>query len=164
MTANFIPNDFIQWFSDGLHPVLGLRDGPLGEVEILGFFGFRARPQPVIGRSTKIRIHRVSLDVVGDPIESAVALNGIGPKAVLINGPAADGRRVPTKPNGMGGTKPVKPFDDGGAGLALDQEVIVVRHDAESEEAEGKIRDHLLQAGFKADIISDGLENGELSG
>jgi len=101
---------------------------------------------------------------VGYPIESAVALNGIGPKAVLVNSPATDGRRVPTKPNSMGGTEPMEAFDDGGTGLSLNQEVIVVRHDAEREEAQRKIRDHLLQAGFKADIIRDRLENGDLSG
>ena len=134
VALNLISKNRIERFSDGLNPVPRFGYGPVRQVQILGFSGFCAGPQPVIRRATKIRVHRVSFDVVGDSIKGPVTLDWIGPKPILINSPATDGRCISAKSNGVGGAEPMKPLNDARAGVSLNQKVIVVWHDAKGEE------------------------------
>ena len=40
----------------------------------------------------------------------------------------------------------------------------MVGHNAEGEKAKGKLLKHFLQANFEADVVRDGMINGDLAG
>jgi len=155
VTSDLIAKHLVEWSSDSFDPILWLGDGPIGQVEIPGLIGSGTGPKPVVGRAAEVGVDRISLDIVGYPVESAVALDRISPKAILVNGAAADGRGVTPKSHCMGGAKPVQPLDDLLASIPLDQKVPVVRHDAERKKAQGKTLNHFFQAGFESEVVRD---------
>ena len=50
------------------------------------------------------------------------------------------------------------------AGFRLKKEMPMVWHNAEGEKAKGKLLEHLFQADFKADVVRDGVIDGDLAG
>ena len=109
-------------------------------------------------------IDGIPLDVVRDPVKRPVFLHRIGSKPVLIDS-ASPGRAVVlAQSDGMGGGQPMEGLADLFAGFPLEQEMPVVGHNAEGEKAKGKLLEHLLQADFEADVVRNGVIDGDLAG
>ena len=109
-------------------------------------------------------IDGIPLDVVSDPVKRPVFLHGIGSESVLINS-ASPGRTVVlAQPDGMSRGQPMEGLTDLLAGWPLEEQMPMVRHNAEGEKAKRELLKHLLQADFEADVIRDGLINGDLAG
>jgi len=123
-----------------------------------------AGPLPLLWVFTQVGIDGIPLDVVGNPVKRAVSLHRVGPKPVLIDS-ASPGRTVVlAQPDGMGSGQPMEGFADLFTGFPFKKEMPMVRHNAEGEKVEGKLLKHLLEADFEADVVRNGVINGDLAG
>jgi hypothetical protein len=111
-----------------------------------------------------VGIDRVPFDVMRDPIKRPVFLHRIGSKSVLINSTFTRRAVVSAQPDGMSGGQPMEGLADLFAGFRLKKEMPMVGHNAEGEKAKGKLLEHLFQADFKADVVRDGVIDGDLAG
>ena len=109
-------------------------------------------------------IDRVPFDVVRDTVKRSVFLHRIGSKSVLINSTFTRRTVVLAQPDGMSGGQPMEGLADLLTGFRLEKEMPMVGHNAEGEKAKGKLFEHLLQADFEADVVRDGVIDGDLAG
>ena len=126
--------------------------------------GVGAGPLPLLWGFAEVGINGIPLDVVSDSVKRPVFLHGIGSKSVLIDS-ASPGRTVVlAQSDGMGGGQPMEGLADLFARFSLEEEMPMVGHNAEGEKVEGKLLKHLLEADFEADVVRNGVINGDLAG
>ena len=110
----------------------------------------------------KAGVYRVPFDVVGHAVKGPVTLNGISTKPILIHGASPDGSGVLAEADRMSGAKPMKALSDLLTGIALDEEVPMVWHNAERKEPKRKFFQHFLKTRLEANVIRRGVEDLDL--
>ena len=75
---------------------------------------------------------------MGDPVKGAIPLDGISAKAILIDRSSADGAGVLSVADRVGCAEPMHALNDVLAGIALEEEMPVVRHDAKGKKVEAE--------------------------
>ena len=123
-----------------------------------------AGPSPLLRGFAEVGVDGIPLDVMSHPVKFSVFLHGVGSEAVLINSAAAGRTVVLAQPDGMGGGQPMECLADHFSRFPLKEEMPMVGHNAEGEKAKGKLLEHLLEADFEAEVVRDGVIDGDLAG